>query len=267
MYKLSKNEVKFIQSLCHKKHRISEGLFIAEGVKLVEEIIKSPFRIKKIYATDKWTAPKQTNADVVTLISEEDLERITLLQTPNQVLALVGIPIVPAEIKLENRLTLMLDGIQDPGNFGTIIRLADWFGIAQIICSHDTVELYNPKTIQSTMGSFVRVNIIYKDLPKVLKTTKLPVYGALLEGQSIYTISKPTKGILLIGSEGKGIGEELLPHITNPITIPRIGGAESLNAGVATGILLSHLGGDKKLTAEVAELFTQRYAEDEFTNR
>lgn len=244
MYKLSKNEVKFIQSLCHKKHRLAEGLFIAEGVKLVEEIIKSKFIVKKIYATDKWAAPKQTNGHVISIISEEDLERISLLQTPNQVLALVEIPAVSPKVQLENRLSIILDGIQDPGNFGTIIRLADWFGIEQIICSHDTVELYNPKTIQSTMGSVVRVNIVYQDLKEVLQTTKVPVYGALLEGQSIYKVAKPTEGLLLIGSEGKGIGEELLPYITNPITIPRIGGAESLNAGVATGILLSHLVGE-----------------------
>ena len=241
MNKLSKNEVKFIQSLCHKKQRQAEGLFIAEGVKLVEEIIQSPFRIKKIYATEKWTAKRKDIAHLATTISEDDLERISLLQTPNQVLALVEIPIAPAITGLADNLTLMLDGIQDPGNLGTIIRLADWFGIAQVICSPDTVELYNPKTIQGTMGSFVRVNVVYRNLIDVLQTAKVPVYGALLLGESIYEVIKPREGLLVIGSEGKGIGEGLLHHINHPITIPRIGGAESLNAAVATGILLSHL--------------------------
>ena len=243
MYKLSKNDVKFIQSLCHKKHRQTEGLFIAEGVKLVEEIIKSKFILKKIYAIEKWIAPLGINASLVSIITEDDLQRISLLQTPNMVLALVEIPTAPSSIILENKISIMLDGIQDPGNFGTIIRLADWFGIEQIICSKDTVELYNPKTIQSTMGSFVRVNIIYESLVEVLKTTKVPVYGALLSGKSVYSTPQPAEGILLIGSEGKGIGKELLACVNIPITIPRIGGAESLNAGVATGILLSHIVG------------------------
>lgn len=243
MYKLSKNEAKFIQSLCHKKHRQAEGVFIAEGVKLVEEILKSNFRIKKIYATEKWGGGKTDLKDVIAIVSEDDLARISTLQTPNQVLALVEQPTIKPVLQFKNKLSLVLDGIQDPGNFGTIIRIADWFGIDQIICSHDTVELYNPKVIQSTMGSFIRENVVYDYLTDLLKTAQVPIYGALLSGASIYEIDKPKEGILLIGSEGKGIGEELLSMITNPITIPRIGGAESLNAAVATGILLSHLVG------------------------
>ena len=243
MYKLSKNEAKFIQSLCHKKHRQAEGLFIAEGVKLVEEIIKSSFLVKKIYATEKWANGKVDLKDLLFIVSEDDLAKISTLQTPNQVLALVEQPTNKPVIQFKNNISLVLDGIQDPGNFGTIIRIADWFGIDQLICSHDTVELYNPKVIQSTMGSFIRVNVVYENLPDLLKTAQVPIYGALLKGESIYKIDKPKEGILIIGSEGKGIGEELLAMITNPITIPRIGGAESLNAAVATGILLSHLVG------------------------
>ena len=243
MYKLSKNEAKFIQSLCHKKHRQAEGLFIAEGVKLVEEILKSNFHVKKIYATAKWGDGKADLKDLLSIVSEDDLAKISTLQTPNQVLALVEQPTNKPFIQFKNKLSLVLDGIQDPGNFGTIIRIADWFGIDQIVCSHDTVELYNPKVIQSTMGSFIRVNVLYENLTDLLKTAQVPIYGALLKGESIYNIDKPKEGILIIGSEGKGIGEELLPMITNPITIPRIGGAESLNAAVATGILLSHLVG------------------------
>ena len=243
MYKLSKNDVKFIQSLCHKKHRQTEGLFIAEGVKLVEEIIKSHFKVKKIYATDKWAVGKVHLGALLSVVSEDDLARISTLQTPNQVLALVEQPIASAALPFSNKLSLVLDGIQDPGNFGTIIRIADWFGVEQIVCSHSTVELYNPKVIQSTMGSFIRVPVSYANLPELLKNVNVPIYGALLSGDSIYTIIKPAEGILVIGSEGKGIGAELLPLIKHPVTIPRIGGAESLNAAVATGILLSHLVG------------------------
>ena len=241
MYKLSKNEVKFIQSLCHKKHRQTEGLFIAEGVKLVEEIIQSHFKLKKIYATSKWAATNTHLGDVLSIVSEDDLQRISTLQTPHQVIALVEQPIAQAVLPFAQKQSLVLDGIQDPGNFGTIIRIADWFGIHQIICSHTTVELFNPKVIQSTMGSFMRVPVCYEDLPSLLEKVQVPVYGALLQGESIYTIAQPSEYILVIGSEGKGIGAELLPLITNPVTIPRIGGAESLNAAVATGILLSHL--------------------------
>jgi TrmH family RNA methyltransferase len=243
MYKLSKNEAKFIQSLCHKKHRQAEGLFIAEGVKLVEEILKSNFQIKKVYATEKWADGKAGLKDLLSIVSEDDLARISTLQTPNHVLAIVEQPTTKPLIQFKNNITLLLDGIQDPGNFGTIIRIADWFGIHQIICSHDTVELYNPKVIQSTMGSFIRVDVLYENLVDLLKTAQVPIYGALLLGEGIYNIGKPKEGVLVIGSEGKGIGEELLPMVTHPITIPRIGGAESLNAAVATGILLSHLVG------------------------
>ena len=238
---LSKNEVKSIQSLCHKKQRQQEGLFVAEGVKLVEEIIQSDYRVKKIFSTDKWYSENTHLNAIISIVSEDELKRISSLQTPNQVLAIVYQPIITTISLLGNQLTLVLDGIQDPGNMGTIIRNADWFGISQIICSHNTVELYNPKVIQGTMGSFLRVKVSYVDLVPLLKNTNIPVYGALLDGESIYAVQKPKEGIILIGNEGQGISKELLPFISNPITIPKIGGAESLNAAVATGIILSHL--------------------------
>ena len=238
---LSKNEVKSIQSLCHKKQRQQEGLFIAEGVKLVEEIIQSDYRVKKIFATEKWYAKNIKLKAITTAVTEDELARISSLQTPNQVLAIVHQSTNVEQPLLENKLTLVLDGIQDPGNMGTIIRNADWFGIEQIICSNNSVELYNPKVIQGTMGSFLRVKVWYYDITTILKNTKIPVYGALLEGKSLYSVQKPKEGIILIGNEGQGISKELLPLITSPITIPKIGGAESLNAAVATGIILSHL--------------------------
>ena len=136
---------------------------------------------------------------------------------------------------------MILDGLQDPGNFGTIIRIADWFGIENIICSNDCVELYNPKVIQSTMGSFTRVKVIYRELEIYLQENKLPVYGALLNGTDVRKIVKPKEGLLLIGNEGKGIRDSILPYINNAISIEKVGQAESLNAAIATGILLSHL--------------------------
>lgn len=238
---LSKNEAKYIQSLCHKKERQIEKLFIAEGPKIIEELIKSDFVIKKVFALSGWDVTDFAwNADVVE-VSEAELHKISNLQTPNQVVAIVQQKLQNTAPVLKNQLSIVLDGIQDPGNLGTIIRIADWFGISQIICNNDTVELYNPKVIQSTMGSFVRVDVWYDNTVALLKTADVPVLGAVLKGNSIYEIEKPEEGILVIGNESKGISEEIMKYINCPVTIPRIGGAESLNAAVATGIILSHL--------------------------
>lgn len=238
---VSKNEFKYIQSLCHKKQRQSEGLFIAEGPKLIDELLNSNYTIKKIYATKQWQQPKIVKSIAVVEIEEAELERMSSLQTPNQVLAIVeqqqtSLP------ELKGNISLLLDGIQDPGNLGTIIRIADWFGIKNILCTNDTAELYNNKVIQSTMGSFVRTNIWYGDVVhEVLSKKNVPVYGALLNGTSLYELAKIKEGILVIGNEGKGIRENILPLVTQAVTIPRLGGAESLNAAVATGIIVSHL--------------------------
>ncbi|MBL0884293.1 MAG: RNA methyltransferase [Chitinophagaceae bacterium] len=234
---LSKNEVKYIQSLCHKKQRTAERLFIVEGVKLVQELITEGYPVKNIYATAQWTIPKGDYP--VSIISEQELEKISSLQTPNQVLAIVQQPELADEPQWHHKLTLVLDGIQDPGNMGTIIRIADWFGIDQIIASEDTVELYNPKVIQSTMGSFIRVKVWYRDIASLLVKKEIPIYGAVLDGQSMYEIQPPNAGILMIGNESKGIREDLQSLIHHRITIPKIGQAESLNAAVALGILLS----------------------------
>jgi len=239
---LSKNEVKYIQSLCHKKQRQEDGVFVVEGPKLTEELVKSEYRIRKIYAVKDWIE-ENTAIDSVQLVSEDELQRISNLQAPNKVLAIAEQPVITAKPLWHNTLSIMLDGIQDPGNLGTIIRIADWFGITQVICSMDTVELYNPKVIQGTMGSFTRVTTWYTDLEAMLPTIPVPVFGALLQGESIYNSTQPKEGIILIGSEGKGIRPNLLPFVTAPVTIPRMGGAESLNAAVATAIIVSHLKG------------------------
>jgi TrmH family RNA methyltransferase len=237
---LSKNELKYIQSLCQKKQRLEEGLFIAEGTKLVEELIQSNYRLRKLYALEEW-AQKYNGPVPVTTITDIELAKISSLQTPNQVLAVAEQTMPVAEPELTNQLTLVLDGIQDPGNLGTIIRIADWFGIKQVVASADTVELYNPKVIQSTMGSFIRVYFWYRSLPEFLAKAPVPVYGALLNGKNMHNEPPVTEGLLVIGNESKGISKELLPYISHPITIPRLGGAESLNAAVAAGIIVSHL--------------------------
>lgn len=237
---LSKTERKYIQSLCQKKQRQSEGLFVAEGTKLAEELLNSNYRIRKLYVLADWVPTVSSKVETVT-VTEDELQKISNLQTPNKVLMVVeqNLPVSPPV--LSKGLTLALDGIQDPGNLGTIIRIADWFGISQIIAGEHTAELYNPKVIQSTMGSFIRVQIWYQSLPDILRSSTLPVYGAMLNGKNINGLQRITDGIIVIGNESKGISRELLPYITQPITIPRIGGAESLNAAVATGIILSHL--------------------------
>jgi TrmH family RNA methyltransferase len=191
-----------------------------------------------VYALPEWIAANPTIP--ATEITDIELQKISNQQAPNQVFAIVQAKAAQQPI-VKGSLAIVLDGIQDPGNLGTIIRIADWFGIAHIICSHDTAELYNPKVVQSTMGSFTRTNILYTDLEAFLSASTLPVYGTLLDGRSIYETSKPKEGLLIIGNEGKGIRPAILPFVKHPLTIPRIGGAESLNAAVATGIVISHL--------------------------
>jgi len=236
---VTKSELKYIQSLSDKKVRLETGCFIAEGVKLVGEMIAAGYPLKAVYALDSWESPDASIE--VTRIEVFELEKMSMLQTPNQVLAVAMMPQKEVALDLAGQLTLVLDGIQDPGNMGTIIRTADWFGITQIVASEDTVDVYNPKVIGATMGSFMRVSVTYKNLQEWMPTVKLPVYGALLEGENIFTTNAVKEGLLVIGSEGKGIRENILDLITYPVTIPKIGGAESLNAGIAAGIIVAQL--------------------------
>ena len=236
---VTKSELKYIQSLSDKKVRLETGCFIAEGEKLVGEMIAAGYPLKAVYALDSWESPDASIE--VTRIEVFELEKMSMLQTPNQVLAVAMMPQQVKALDLGGQLTLVLDGIQDPGNMGTIIRTADWFGITQIVASEDTVDVYNPKVIGATMGSFMRVSVTYKNLQEWMPTVKLPVYGALLEGENIFTTNAVKEGLLVIGSEGKGIRENILDLITHPVTIPKIGGAESLNAGIAAGVIVAQL--------------------------
>jgi len=242
---LTKLKIKYIQSLGHKKFRDEYGVFIAEGPKLVAELLQAcPDRITELYALPDWMAQKPAGGPDAVAIQPQELERISQLATPNQVLAIVKQFEMPDTAPVRGQLVLALDTIQDPGNLGTIIRIADWFGISRIVCSHDSADCYNPKVVQSTMGSISRVSILYTDLEKWLSEKGQPViYAAALEGHAVNTTGKIKEGVLVIGNESKGISPAVFEKVTQRITIPRIGQAESLNAAVATGILLSHMCG------------------------
>jgi RNA methyltransferase, TrmH family len=245
-YMISKNQVKLIRSLNVKKFREREALFIAEGEKIVNELFDSSFRIHSVYFTPEWKDGIREHRDLKKLheISEPDLKKISLLENPNKVLAIVHIPEMEINLKkIKEGFTLMLDDIQDPGNLGTIIRTADWFGIKNIICSKNTVDAFNPKVVQSSMGSLFRINFFYDDLRNVLTQIKnecqIPVYGALLTGENILNKKLNPQSVLLIGNESKGISGNLSNFIDEGITIPKPGSsaAESLNAAVAASIL------------------------------
>ncbi len=242
---LVKSKVKYIQSLGQKKFRQEEGVFIAEGPKLVLELLLSvPGNIVEVFAVKEWMVEhqKQLVSFICTEVPEQELEKISQLATPNMVLALVKNiePVIPKEVK--GQVVLALDGIQDPGNLGTIIRIADWFGITQIMCSEDSADVFNPKVVQSTMGSIARVRVSYTSLVEWLSgLDDVTIYATVLEGQDVTTMKKISSGVLLIGNESKGISPEILKLANATVTIPRKGGAESLNAAVATGIVLSHL--------------------------
>ena len=240
---LSKNEVKYIQSLCHKRQRNADQVFVAEGPKLVQELLLAKVKIVNIYGLKEWIVTQQSHSFAVTEITAIELEKISQLQTPNQVILIARQQLSTNEPQTTNQCILALDGIQDPGNMGTILRIADWFGIKQVVCSLDCVDVYNSKVVQSTMGSITRVACWYKNLHEWLAGAEVPVYGALLKGNNVYNVEKIKEGILVIGNEAKGIRSDILPFITHPVTIPKNGGAESLNAAVATGIILSHLVG------------------------
>lgn len=241
---LSKNEIKYIQSLGHKKRRDEERLFLMEGNKMVAELLAHyPSQIVRLYATETFFEqhPAAKKIQQHHIISEEELGRISQLQTPNQALALVHY-FPEAAIELPStEWTLALDGIRDPGNMGTIIRLADWFGIGTIICSPDCADIYNPKVVQATMGSIMRVTVVEKELAVFLKDQQLPVVGAVLGGKELSSFEFPKAGILVIGNESNGIREEVISLLTEKLMIPRFGEAESLNAAIATSIFLWEL--------------------------
>jgi TrmH family RNA methyltransferase len=231
---VSKNQIKRIISLQQKKYRKESGLFFVEGKKVIQELLDSKFVLEELFVTE----PLFEHIPQQTLISESDLKKISALTNPNNSLAVFRMP-EPKKIN-EEGIILALDKIRDPGNLGTIIRLCDWFGIPDLVCSEDTVDLYNPKVLQATMGSITRVNVSYVNLNVFLKETKLPVFGTFMEGENLYKSQLPQKGIIVMGNEANGISPEIEQLITDKITIPRFGNpTESLNVATATAIVLS----------------------------
>ena len=245
---LSKTHTKYIQSLQHKKFRDEYGLFLAEGPKVVMDLLNSrKFICKEIFALNNCI---QENTELLLLLHEKvvtdvedfELQKISALSTAHEVVAVFEKTKPVFEINTSSKITLVLDTIQDPGNLGTIIRIADWFGIENIICSIGCADMYNAKVVQSTMGSLGRVNVIYADLVNWLKENDtIKIYSASLEGKDVKSFGKLKDGILIIGNEANGVSDEVMELVNEKITIPRIGEAESLNAAVATGIILSHI--------------------------
>ena len=241
---LTKNTIKQIASLKQQKFRKELGLFVVEGRKMVDELLHSHFETVNLFATDAFLNdhPAFVEAEIV---SEMQMEQMSGQDTPPGILAVVRIP-EQKEIKASSRFVLALDGIANPGNMGTLIRTAEWFGITDVVCSPDCVELWNPKTVQATMGSLFRMQVWKADLPSFLHEASSKgkaVYGALLEGENLFEMRKKPEGIIVIGSESHGIRADVLPCITRPVTIPRVGGSltESLNAAVAGGIIMAEI--------------------------
>lgn len=234
---LSKNQLKLITSLQQKKYRTLNNLFIVEGTKVVHEFLNSNFELERLFCVDN---SSYENVEDLTQISELELKKISSLKSPNNVLAIFKIPKVNSI--LEDGFILALDGINDPGNLGTIIRLCDWFGVDQLICSTNTVDCYNSKVVQASMGSLTRVSIVYTNLENYLGNANLPKYASLMDGENVYKSDLPKNAILVMGNEANGISVSILNLLSNTITIPRFGEmqqTESLNVATATAILLS----------------------------
>ena len=229
---LSKNQIKWVHSLELKKNRKKEGLFVAEGPKVVGDLLRAGYVARSIFSTTE-----RPNAQ---LITDDELRKLSFLQHPQEVLAVFEIPHNSSLFTLHSSLSLALDGVQDPGNLGTIIRIADWFGIQTIYCSEDTADCYNPKVVQATMGSLAHVHIIYTDLEALLQSVHCPIYGTLLDGQNIYQQQPSNEGIIVMGNEGNGISPAIRQLVTHKLLIPNYNPssetAESLKVAIATAI-------------------------------
>lgn len=240
---LSKNEIKLVKSLQNKKFRDLQQLFVVEGIKLVTELLEQEsFKIKTVYVTST-AIFDEIKGIAFTHITEKELERMSGLKNPNKVLAVVEIPSETTINYAQENLILVLDALNDPGNLGTIIRTADWFGIETIIASEDTVDLFNPKVIQASMGAVYRIQFVRKDIKMALKHLKehdFTLIGAALNGENLYQAKIPLKTALIMGSESHGIALETKNVLDQTLLIPQFGKTESLNVGMATGIILSH---------------------------
>lgn len=237
---LSKSQIKLINSLQQKKYRDKHGLFIVEGKKSVVEFLDSKFELEYLFFTEGLGNKVKTESKKEFLISTSELKKISALKNPNKILAVFKTP--KSKLIKENGLILALDNIQDPGNLGTIIRLCDWFGVTQLICSKNTVDFLNPKVVQASMGSLTRVNVIYTNLDFFLDNTSLPIFATLLKGENIYKKELPKNAIIIMGNEGSGVSDPILNFASELINIPHFGETkqtESLNVASATAIVLS----------------------------
>ncbi len=243
---VSKNQLKEVRQLAQKKHRVAQGLFVAEGPKVVGDLM-AVMPPRQVFALAEWQSP--TPCPHLTTVSPDELQRLSFLQHPQQVVGIFPLP-DPAPVTQEQigdivrrELVMALDGVQDPGNLGTIIRLCDWFGITWIVCSRDTADAYNPKVVQATMGSIARVKVVYTDLPALCRqlSGKCPVYGTLLDGDNLYHTPLEGHGLVVMGNEGNGLSDAVRHCVTHRLRIPSYPPdrptAESLNVAMATGII------------------------------
>lgn len=245
---LQRSRIKDIQRLSHKKFRDEAGEYVVEGPRMVAELLRERRDgIRCIYAVPEWI---ETNGEAlgglpperIRPVSQTELEALSSLESPNQVLAIVSKPSTPVGLSRIDGVALALEDIRDPGNMGTLIRTADWFGVTDVVCSPSTVDLYNPKVVQATMGSVFRVRVHEAELAGWLGgLSEIAVLGATLDGRAVHEMGSLRRGVLVIGNEAHGLSEDVLGRCTERVTIPRLGRAESLNASVAAGILLSHL--------------------------
>ena len=243
---ISKAKLKYIHSLEQKKYRRQEGVFVAEGPKVVGDLL-AVMPARELFATREWMASQPHLAGNVTEVTDDELRKLSFLQHPQQVLGVFEMPdasvtagqssLTQDATKVESQLALALDGVQDPGNLGTIIRLADWFDIGTIICSHDTADAWSPKVVQATMGSIARVNIVYTDLKDYLSHADIPICGTVLDGENIFKATLPKKAVVVMGNEGNGISADIRQLLTHRLLIPPLHkGPESLNVAIATAI-------------------------------
>ncbi len=236
---VSKSQIKFIKNLQQKKYRTQNKLFVVEGIKTVRELLNSSLKVYRIYVTDSTVL--EFKGDFVEVISEGELKKMSGLSTPNKVLGVFHFP-VPEPLDLSDWI-IALDDVRDPGNMGTIIRLCDWFGIKSLLCSSNSVDCYNPKVLQATMGSITRVNIVYGDLKRIFSNSEVAVYGAFMDGVEVYKEKFPKRGILIMGNEANGVSEAIESLVEKKISIPQFGPktTESLNVATATAILLNEI--------------------------
>lgn len=242
---LSRNKIKFIRSLKEKKFRNEHQLFVAEGNKLVTELLKTE-KCYLLAALPEWIdSQPNINAEEIIVATEKEIAKATFLTSSPPVIAVFHCPeYVIEQLNFRNGISLVLDGVQDPGNVGTIVRIADWFGIEHVFCSSDTADIYNPKTVQATMGAISRVKVIYTDIPSFLhENLQLPIYGTFLDGHNIYEEELSDIGIIVMGSEGRGISPEVEKKVTKRLLIPNYPAdrstSESLNVAVATAVVCS----------------------------